>query len=335
MAIVSDARWGERELANPCLLRNCAVCYGLPWDRASFLRSLHETSDVTFARNMAGDRPLTTSWLETLWCEYNEQLLTPAKAAFRKFEAAYGVTVLRYTKREDLIRLSTTKDVVVVLTHWQSPVFTSADIVNPEKVLQLAESDPNWLNREVTKTIQSISNRLWEIFGRDSVTRARRHGQLPDLIASALNRLVDDTAMPSRSTGDDYLSDDRADIRQRAKLGSVVRVRVEARFGDAIAHGRSMELSEGMVSAWPLVVQPDTRSLVFDLCMCRGTEFSEMAALHRPRMRVIGRFAPTNLPPCLLLVDRTFSILKQSSCSYLDARAQAVIELGDHFRKLL
>jgi hypothetical protein len=323
MSNASGARWDERELANPCHLRNCAVCCGLPLDYPGFLRSFHESSNITLARAMEGN-----------WREYNEQILTPLEAALRKFESEFGTTVLRRTTLDDLQTLSTTKDVIVVVTHWQSPAFTGTDILDPERFVQRTQSDEHWVACEVWNAIQARSARVWDIFGSDPLAHAKRCDQLADFIASALNDHIGSAEMTLETNGDEYFSDDRAAIRQRAGLASVVRLRIEDYFGDIIAPGKSMELSEGMASVWPLLLQPDTRSIVFDLSMCGSTEFSDMATLHRPRMRVIGRFERTNLPPCLLLLDRTFSILRQSHCSYLEARAEAMLDLNEHFRKL-
>ena len=313
--------------------QDCAVCVGIPLDEAAFQYSAAHGRPHAFVPGMSRAYSLFPEVLEQIWAYYFENVADPVTAACEKFECL-GASVYRTPVWADLREIAKSKAVVVLLTHWRSPEFHAADVVDAEGLLAAASAGTHWVHREVDGAVRPSGWWPWRRDVAAAAHEARERGQLADFVADALNDLVA-RARTARSDAGARATPETPAFNVGAKAPLATRILIEHYFPEYVRAGDPMEFDRGMARAVDLLdALPTDRTLVVDFHMCNANEFQEVARLTRPQVRVIAPDQATDVTTAVLLINETLKVLRERPMRYDAARALAVRRLDEELRGL-
>lgn len=327
---MSGSRLIEAESSQPVGLDDCAVCVGVPIERASFEACVASLGDHHFIEShvaASGRRD---------WESYAPSNAYPLIASLERWSRR-GVQTIPFAGLKDLSEVIGSKRVVVLLTHWRgAEPFKPEDIVDPHKLLRLVAGADREVHLEIATAVRELGfERYLEVQGEsfnDKCIKEMREN-LADVLTALVQtsyRSVDVAAAEVELSMEKALRRaQRCDclVRLGRNKYRATRLMIEMRCDGAVRNGHPLELADGMHAASDIVEllpKGDREWRYLDLMMCNSTQLLEVVRRERRNIRVLGhqmRVSPVNVLP---VMDRTFEILEKQPCSYFQARALAI-----------
>ena len=315
---------------------DCAFCLAIPADRDAFERVAdpHRYDYVPQWLMRLRDRrsPLEAAW-ECYCCAQVPQQL----GALCRTLSEMGAEVVKNAGMEDLARCLGSKRAVLLWAHWSSQRFEPQAVLDPEGIVELAESRSHWLLNEVRRVLRRGTAPVWlpPLRPYSFLSRGREYAQA--FIAARFNKLIGRTDQYRERLLQKETRTFLSDRLPRIGTGppDVTRVLLEYKLIPAVEAARPLELSDGMHTAWEVLDDaiPDERDVVFDLTACNTTELAEPIRLVRRRCRTIAPFHKTDIQTGVLLVSTVFRMLSEHPRPYLEAYVEALEYLKQVLRE--